>query len=95
VRDDPDTEAGGRTGSTPSAEDALILGTSLDLSEIARLVLAAVLPGLADGAGVFALEQLLRGGEPVPAAGNGARLVARRLGTRFAHPPQPVPDAAR
>jgi hypothetical protein len=94
VRDDPDTEAGGRTGSTPSAEDALILGTSLDLSEIARLVLAAVLPGLADGAGVFALEQLLRGGEPVPAAGNGARLVARRLGTRFAHPPQPVPDAA-
>jgi hypothetical protein len=98
VREDPDAAAAGRVGSsggsTPSAEDALILGTGLDLSEIARLVLAAVLPVLADGAGVFALEQLLRGGEPVLASGTGGRLVARRLGTRFAHPPQPVPESA-
>jgi Stage II sporulation protein E (SpoIIE)/GAF domain len=95
VTDDPDATAGGRVGSSglpgsaPSAEDALILGTGLDLSEIARLVLGAILPGLADIAGVFALEQLLRGGEPaVP----GGRLVARRLGTRFAHPVEPGPE---
>jgi hypothetical protein len=82
----------GLPGSAPSAEDALILGTGLDLSEIARLVMAAVLPGLADGASVFALEQLLRGGEPA-GPGGGVRLVARRLGTRFAHPVIPTPEA--
>ena len=58
MRDDPDATAGRRVGlpgSVPSAEDALILGTGLDLSEIARLVLEAVIPGLADAASVFAI----------------------------------------
>jgi hypothetical protein len=91
VRDDPDRTA----GPTPptEAEHALILGSGLDLSEIARLTLAAVIPGLADVAGVFALEQLLRGGESAMPA-DGGRLVVRRLGTRFADPARPASEAA-
>jgi GAF domain-containing protein len=60
-----------------------MFGTSLDLAEVTRLVLEAAVPGFASGAGVFVLEQLLRSDEPaVPQAGD--RIVARRLGTRFA-----------
>jgi Stage II sporulation protein E (SpoIIE)/GAF domain len=101
LRDEPDAAAEGRVGpfEAPSAEAALVLGTSLDLSEIARLVLAAVLreptsapdgPGLADAASVFALEQLLRGGESA-GSGDGDPLVVRRLGTRFLQPGRPDP----
>jgi hypothetical protein len=94
VRDDPDAAPEGRVGPSASpAEDALVLGTSLDMSEIARLVMAAVVPGVADGVSVFALEQLLRGGEHAGPPG-GDRLVIRRLGTRFARPAQPVPVTA-
>jgi hypothetical protein len=69
-----------------------MLGTSLDLAEIARLILDTVIPGFADGAGVFALEQLLKGGEPAGRPGSG-EVVARRLGTRFSRSGRRVPDA--
>jgi hypothetical protein len=71
----------------------LSLGSSIDLAEITRLVLAASVPGFAGGASVFALEHLLKGGEPAghPAAG---RVVARRLGARFARPGRRVAEGA-
>ncbi len=77
------------TGLPPGV--ALSLGTSLDLPEIARLTLDALVPGFADGAGVFALEHLLKGGEPAGQA-DGGQVVARRLGTRFAGPGRRVCD---
>ena len=43
----------------------LLLGGRLDLAEITGLTLAAIVPGFAEGAGVFVLEHLLKGGEPV------------------------------
>jgi hypothetical protein len=103
VTEDPDATAG-RQVRLPRpalpAEDwpaltggGLSLGSSIDLAEITRLVLAASVPGFAGGASVFALEHLLKGGEPAgwPAAG---QVVARRLGARFARPGRRVPDGA-
>ena len=60
-----------------------MLGSSLDLAEIARLILTAAIPGFAQGVGVFALEYLLNGPESAgrPA---GDQVVGRRLGTMFA-----------
>jgi hypothetical protein len=43
----------------------LLLGGRLDLTEITGLTLAAIVPAFAEGAGVFVLEHLLKGGEPV------------------------------
>jgi hypothetical protein len=51
----------------------------LDLSEMAWHVLEAVVPGFADAAGVYALEELLSSGHPVTAA-PGTELLVRRLG---------------
>jgi hypothetical protein len=61
----------------------LPLGGRMDLAEITRLTLAAIVPGFAEGAGVFVLEQVLKGSEPAgqPA---GGEVVTRRLGTTFA-----------
>ena len=75
------------------AEVGLPLGASLDLAEIARLVLTATVPGFAAGASVFALDHLLKGSEAVgqPA---GGQVVARRLGTRFARGGRRIPVAA-
>ena len=75
------------------AEVGLPLGASLDLAEIARLILAATVPGFAAGASVFALDHLLKGSEAVgqPA---GGQVVARRLGTRFARGGRRIPVAA-
>jgi hypothetical protein len=52
---------------------------SLDPSEIAWQVLEAVVPGFADAAGVYALEELLSGGNPAGQAPD-TQLVVRRLG---------------
>jgi Stage II sporulation protein E (SpoIIE) len=78
---------------TRLGEAGLPLGAGLDLAEIARLTLAAAVPGLAGGASVFVLDHLIRGGE---SAGRpvGGQVVARRLGTKFHCAGRPVPDAA-
>jgi hypothetical protein len=103
VTEDPDPTAGRQIRLPPPALPAedrpaltgggLSLGSSIDLAEITRLVLAASVPGFAAGASVFALEHLLKGGEPAgrPAAG---QVVARRLGARFARPGRRVAEGA-
>jgi Stage II sporulation protein E (SpoIIE)/GAF domain len=103
VTEDPDATAG-RQLRLPRpalpAEDwavltggGLSLGSSIDLAEITRLVLAASVPGFAGGASVFALEHLLKGGEPAGRPATG-QVVARRLGARFARPGRRVPEGA-
>ena len=67
----------------------LLLGGRLDLTEITGLTLAAIVPAFAEGAGVFVLEHLLKGGEPVGQR-RGGEFVARRLGTTFARAGQRV-----
>ena len=67
-----------------SAEAELRLRGSLELAEIARLVVDATVPGFAEAAAVFASEQLIRAGEPVRSGGDG-KITARRLGIRLAH----------
>ena len=59
-------------GSWPPKLRAL-LGGRLDLAEITGLTLAAIVPGFAEGAGVFVLEHLLKGGEPAGLADAGER----------------------
>jgi hypothetical protein len=85
--------AGTWPADTWSAEAGLPLAATLDLAELARLILAATVPGFAAGASVFALDHLLRGNE---AAGRPARgqVVARRLGTKFTDAGRRVPAAA-
>ena len=61
----------------------LPLGGRMDLAEITRLTLAAIVPGFAEGAGVFVLEQVLKGSEPAGQP-TGGEVVTRRLGTTFA-----------
>jgi stage II sporulation SpoE-like protein/GAF domain-containing protein len=53
---------------------------NLDLSELAWQILEAVVPGFADAAGVYALEELLRSGSPATQA-SGTELLVRRLGS--------------
>jgi hypothetical protein len=97
----PGTALPPETGSAelePSPDDPLIeaglpLGVSLDLAEVARLILAAIIPRFAQGVGVFVLEHLLKGAEPVGRAAGG-QVVARRLGTMFARNGRRVPLAA-
>ena len=67
----------------------LLLGGRLDLTEITGLTLAAIVPAFAEGAGVFVLEHLLEGGEPVGHR-SGGEVVMRRLGTTFARAGQRV-----
>ncbi len=89
---DPGT-GGGFPGSlphrSPLAAAGLRLASGTDVSQIARLLLDAVVPVLADAAGVFACEQFLRGGPPGQEGTAG--VAVRRLGTRFA--PQVSPEA--
>ena len=106
MTEDPDATAG-RQVRLPRpalpAEDhpavtggGLSLGAGIDLAEITRLTLDASVPGFAGGASVFALEHLLKEGESAgpSAAGQGAQVVARRLGTKFARPGRRVPGGA-
>ena len=72
-----------------AAEAPGLLGGRLDLAEITGLTLAAIVPGFAEGAGVFVLEHLLKGGEPVGQR-CGGEVVTRRLGTTFARAGQRV-----
>ncbi len=58
------------------------LGASLDLGDIAELVLDMTVPKFADGGAVFVLERLVTGEPDNRAAG---QVVARRLGNRFAN----------
>ena len=76
---------------TLSAEVGLPLAATPDLAEIARLILAATVPGFAAGASVFALDHLLKGSESAGRAAGG-QVVARRLGTK--HAGRRVPDSA-
>lgn len=82
------------SGGGPKA--GISLGAGIDLAEITRLTLDASVPGFAGGASVFALEHLLKEGEPAgpPAAGQGIQVVARRLGTKFARPGRRIPGGA-
>jgi hypothetical protein len=109
VTEDPDATAGRQvwlprpalpaedhpavSGGGPSLKASISLGTGIDLAEITRLTLAASVPGFAVGASVFALEHLLKEGEPTgqPVAG---QVVARRLGAKFARPGRRVPGGA-
>jgi Stage II sporulation protein E (SpoIIE)/GAF domain len=57
-----------------------LVDASLDLSEMAWQILEAVVPGFADAAGVYALEELLSSGSPASQA-PGTELLVRRLGS--------------
>lgn len=74
-------------GAVPST--GLILHSSLDLAEIARLVLDAALPDFADVAAVFVLEYPDR-----VRLDDGRDVTARRLGTRLADISAPATQAA-
>jgi serine phosphatase RsbU (regulator of sigma subunit) len=63
-------------------EPDLWLGASLDLGDIAELVLDMTVPKFADGGAVFVLERLVTG-EPDDVA--GGQVVTRRLCNRFLH----------
>jgi hypothetical protein len=64
-------------------ETELQLHGSLDLAGIVSLVLDVTVPDFADAGTVFVLEHPLGAGEIAGAA--GGEVLARRLGTRFAH----------
>jgi serine phosphatase RsbU (regulator of sigma subunit) len=89
VTEDPDATAGRQIrlpapalpaeagpAQTWPAEVGLPLGASLDLAEIARLILTATVPGFAAGASVFALDHLLK-----PAVPSGLEVAGRCLPT--------------
>jgi hypothetical protein len=76
-----------------AAEAELRLRGSLDLAEIARVVLDAAVPGFADAGAVFASEQLIRASEPVRAA-DAREVTVRRLGARLAHANRAVTQSA-
>ena len=96
MTDDPDTATGPQGNMLPAAlaaaEAELRLRTSLDLAEIARLVLEATVPDFADAAAVFAVERLFRGGEP-ERSDDASEITARRLGIRIAHESRRVTQA--
>jgi hypothetical protein len=100
VTDDPGEQAGGDirpSGAALPGAAEFLLGANPDLGEIARLILSAAVPGFADGTGVFVLEQLLGGAEsPGRVRGDpmADRVVARRLGTRFANAGPQASEAA-
>jgi hypothetical protein len=81
VSDDRETGLGGDSGPPGSLlpPRLKLVDASMDLSEMARQILEAVVPGFADAAGVYALEELLlSSGNPATAA-PGTELLVRRL----------------
>jgi hypothetical protein len=73
--------------------DRLPPETGMDLTGIARQILASAIPGLADGASVFVLEHLLKDGTSAGRAA-GAQLMVRRLGTRVSRARHRIPAGA-
>jgi hypothetical protein len=70
-----------------------LLEASPDLPQLAWHVLEAVVPGFADAAGLFVLEQLLSGALPTEPT-KPAEVVARRLGTGAAVDGRLIPEPA-
>jgi hypothetical protein len=100
VSDDRDVAAAARDDALaahlPAALPATgpaFTGSPHDLGEVAKLVFEIVVPEFADAAGMFALEELLSGGSG-PAHRSAARLVVRRLGTRFTQAGRMAVEAA-
>ncbi len=95
MSDDPEVTAG--RGDAPAGyllpRRLRLLDASPDPARLAWQVLEAVVPGSADSAGVFVLEQLLSGGNPAGQAAD-AEMVVRRLGKGSALAGRLVPDAA-
>jgi hypothetical protein len=85
--------AADRPGIRMTPEAKLVLGLSPDLADIARNVLEATVPGFATAAGVFVLEQVLRGGAGVRREAGGT-MVVRRLSTGFASAGRAEPETA-
>ena len=71
MNDDPDA-MDGLPGALPHRSSlsaaGLRLASGTDVDSIARLALEAIVPALADAAGVFAAEQFLRGSSATAAA---------------------------
>jgi GAF domain len=65
---------------------------SRDPARLARQILGAVVPGFAEAAGVFVLEELLSGGNPADQA-PGADVIVRELGAGVAVDGRLVPGA--
>jgi GAF domain-containing protein len=86
-------DAADQPGIRMTPEAKLVLGVSPDLADITRNVVEATVPGFATAAGVFVLEQVLRGGGAVRAAPDG-RIVVRRLNSTFALAGRAAPDSA-
>jgi hypothetical protein len=84
VADDPDV-ATFSVGLT--AETELRLYASLDLAEIAGLVLDATVPDFAEVASVYVLDRPLR-------PGDADEITVRRIGSRLAHASRPVTEGA-
>jgi hypothetical protein len=83
VNDDLDGASGlpGLPHRGPLAAVGLRLASGTEVADVARLALDAMVPALADAAGVFVAEQFFRGGPPGP--DDAAGVAVRRLGTRF------------
>jgi len=77
------------SGDTGSDDAGQWLGPSLDLTDIAGLLLDITVPRYGDGGAVFVLERLVAG-HPDP----GGQLVVRRLANRFAGPDSELARAA-
>lgn len=69
-------------------------GSPHDLAEVARLVFELTVPRFANAAGMFVLEESLSGGSGPVGRGADARLVVRRLGTRFTQAGRVAAEAA-
>lgn len=93
MSDDPgvvSAHASGTQGFALPAWLELLSGTS-DPARLARLIVEAIVPGFADSAGIFVLEQLLTGGPVAQLA--GTEILVRRLATILTMAGCPIPAA--
>lgn len=86
----PSVRADGMPGFALPAGLELVSDTS-DPVRLARLVVEAIVPGFADSAGIFVLEQRLTGGPARQKA--GTEIVVRRLATILTEEGCPIPGA--
>jgi hypothetical protein len=68
-----------------------LLSDTSDPARLARLIVEAIVPGFADSAGIFVLEQMLTGGPVSQPA--GTQIVVRRLATILTMAGCPIPGA--